>query len=131
MTNKTMGEQIAELRREKGMTQRELAERLHVTDKAVSKWERDLACPDTATLPVLADLLGCGVEELLGAKAAVRSERKSSGLLTELILTAIPLAMGIAVAVTAVLGEVDARHGFTMLGLGMFCLALKELRKRN
>jgi len=129
MTNKTMGEQIAELRREAGMTQRELAEKLHVTDKAVSKWERDLACPDTAALPQLAALLGCSVEELLGAKTAARSGRKGISVLPELILTAIPLAMGVAVIVTAILGELDVRHGFAMLGLGLFCLALKDLRK--
>ena len=42
---------------------------LNITDKAISKWERDLACPDVATIPKLAQILGVSVEELLDAKA--------------------------------------------------------------
>ena len=44
--NQKFGAFVAELRREKGMTQKELAERLFVSDKAVSKWERGLSLPD-------------------------------------------------------------------------------------
>lgn len=55
---------IAELRKEKGMTQLELAEKIGVTDKAVSKWERDLSCPDINSLPDLAEILGVTVDEL-------------------------------------------------------------------
>ncbi len=56
---------VAALRREKGWTQKELAERLHVTDKAVSKWERRVSMPDTALLIPLAETLGVSVTELL------------------------------------------------------------------
>lgn len=62
-----MGEFIAQLRREKDLTQKALADQLHLTDKAVSKWERGLACPDITLLPALAELLGVTVEELLTA----------------------------------------------------------------
>ena len=62
----TFGSMIASLRKENGMTQLELAEKMNVTDKAVSKWERDLAFPDVQTLPKLAELFGCSVDELLG-----------------------------------------------------------------
>ena len=65
MANKSMGEIISTLRKEKEMTQKELADKLNITDKAVSKWERDLACPDTQTLPKVAELLGVSIEELL------------------------------------------------------------------
>ena len=54
----TMGSMIASLRKEKGLTQLELAQMMNVTDKAVSKWERDLSCPDIASLPKLAEILG-------------------------------------------------------------------------
>ena len=43
MANKSMGEVISTLRREKGMTQKELADKLNITDKAVSKWERGVS----------------------------------------------------------------------------------------
>ena len=55
---KNLGSFVAALRREKGWTQKELAERLHVTDKAVSKWERRVSMPDTALLIPLAETLG-------------------------------------------------------------------------
>ena len=52
------GALIAEARREKNMTQKELAGLLHVTDRAVSKWERGLNFPDIALLEPLAEALG-------------------------------------------------------------------------
>ena len=65
MGNEKMGAFIAELRKEKGMTQRELAAKLNITDKAVSKWERSLSLPDIALLTPLAQELGVSVGELL------------------------------------------------------------------
>ena len=60
-----LGNFIRSLRTEKGLTQSALAEKLHVTDKAVSKWERDLSLPDISLLPTLADVLGVSVSDLL------------------------------------------------------------------
>lgn len=59
------GQFLNQLRREKGWTQRDLAERLYVSDKAVSKWERGLSLPDVALLLPLAGALGVSVTELL------------------------------------------------------------------
>lgn len=67
MTQETFGRWVARLRRERQMTQAELAARMHVTDKAVSKWERDAARPDISSLPRLADALGVSASELLAA----------------------------------------------------------------
>ncbi len=61
----TIGTRIARLRRERGMTQEELGERLGVSAQAVSKWENDISCPDILALPALADLLGVSTDELL------------------------------------------------------------------
>ena len=61
----TMGMVITSLRKAQGMTQAELAEKMQVTDKAVSKWERDLSCPDIQSLPRLAEILEVSVEELM------------------------------------------------------------------
>lgn len=66
---KTLGTMIAELRKQHGMTQLELAEKMGVTDKAVSKWERDLSCPDINSLPNLAEIFGVSVEELMQTNA--------------------------------------------------------------
>ena len=65
MTKQSFGSTIAALRKEKGMTQLDLAREMGVTDKAVSKWERDLSFPDVASLPKLAEVLGVSVDELL------------------------------------------------------------------
>ncbi len=62
---KTLGTKISELRREKGLKQDEVAERLGVSAQAVSKWENDISCPDIMILPELARLLGVSVDALL------------------------------------------------------------------
>ena len=131
MAYQTMGEIISTLRREKGMTQRELAEQLNITDKAVSKWERNVAFPDTGTIPRLAEILGVSVEELMNAKAAPVTGHKGVEYFVTLALRAVPLAMGVAVAVTAILGKLDTVSGFTMLGLGLACTGVYLLKEKE
>ena len=63
----TFGAFLAETRRARGLTQRDLAERLHVTDKAVSRWERGVGLPDINTLEPLADALGLTLSQLMHA----------------------------------------------------------------
>ncbi|MBQ4267606.1 MAG: helix-turn-helix transcriptional regulator, partial [Clostridia bacterium] len=65
MNNKTLGQFIAELRKEKGFTQRELSEMLQVSDKTISHWERDESSPDISILPELSSIFGITVDELL------------------------------------------------------------------
>ena len=133
MKEKTMGSLIAELRKAKGMTQLELANFLGVTDKAVSKWERDLSCPDVNTLPKLAQILGVSVDELLQAGAVPQS--KPAGKWTEIldmILKAVPLAMGIALIVTGILKkDLDLHTVSGMAGIGLFAISLYQLRKEK
>ena len=64
----TIGKRIALLRKEKGLTQEELATHMGVSPQAVSKWENDQTCPDISALPKLARLLGVSVDELLEGK---------------------------------------------------------------
>lgn len=83
----TLGARIAALRKRKGMTQEELAQKMEVSSQAVSKWENDVSCPDIQSLPRLAKLLGTTVDELLtGKEAQVQllrgAERKSLDELT-------------------------------------------------
>ena len=131
MTNRSMGEIISTLRKEKGMTQKELADELNITDKAVSKWERNIAFPDTATIPKLAEVLEVSVEELMNAKAMPTSEQKGAVHIINIILKAVPLAMGIAVVVTSLLGELDMKSGFTMLGIGLACIGAYLLNNKD
>lgn len=131
MSNKSMGEIIRTLRKEKGMTQKELADLFNITDKAVSKWERNIACPDIQIIPRLAGVLGISVEELMNAKPAFSSDHKGAGYLLGILAGAIPLATGIAVVVTSILGTLDIKSGFTLLGIGLTCVGLKTIKDRH
>ena len=64
----TIGNRIQKFRKEKGMTQEELAEKLGLSSQAVSKWENDASCPDISMLPKLCNLLGVTADELLSDK---------------------------------------------------------------
>ena len=127
---KSIGETIAYLRKEKGMTQNELAEKMNVTDKAVSKWERDLSCPDINTISKLADILDVSVEELLKAKKRENSNTKMKDLVN-LIFKAVALAMGIAVVVLNILNQIDVKSSTIMLGIGVACIAMYLLENKE
>ena len=71
-----IGELISELRKSKGMTQKDLAEQLGVTDKAVSKWERGQSYPDISLIIPLSDLLGVTANELLSGKADIAENQE-------------------------------------------------------
>ncbi|MCM1027104.1 MAG: helix-turn-helix domain-containing protein [Roseburia sp.] len=77
------GSFLALLRREKKMTQKELAEKMFVTNKAVSKWERGLSLPDIALLEPLADTFGVTVTELLHGERFRSGEEAAESELTE------------------------------------------------
>ena len=68
MKKQSFGSMIQEMRKQEGMTQAELAERMGVTDKAVSKWERDISFPDINTIPKLAEIFNVSVDELMQVK---------------------------------------------------------------
>lgn len=126
---KTLGKLIADTRKQQGMTQLDLAQKVGVTDKAVSKWERDLSCPDINTLPLLAETLGLSVEELLQGKSAKKPADSKIGELIDTILRAVALAMGVAVAALCTLNALPLQQGLSLLGIGVACLAVSALRK--
>lgn len=68
MDSQQTGRLIAELRKEKGLTQKQLADALHLSDRTVSKWERGAGCPDLSLLPALSDFFGIAVETLLSGE---------------------------------------------------------------
>ena len=70
-----MGALMSALRKSKGMTQQDVADRLGVSNKAVSKWECDDGYPDISILPAIAELYGVTVDELL--RGEIRNEEKT------------------------------------------------------
>jgi len=66
-----IGSKIAFYRKRQGITQDTLAQKLGVSNQAVSKWESDQCCPDISLLPLLADLFGIPIDELFGRKATL------------------------------------------------------------
>lgn len=86
MDTKQFGAFIAQCRKEKGMTQAQLAEKLHVTDKAVSRWERGLGFPDIGTLEPLAGALGVSVLELMKSRRLPAETRLPSREVEGLVL---------------------------------------------
>lgn len=66
------GQRIAALRKERGMTQEALAQKLGITNQAVSKWESDQCCPDIMQLPALAELFDISMDALFGREEPVR-----------------------------------------------------------
>ena len=77
MDAKITGCFIAQLRKELGLTQKELAEKLEVTDKAISRWETGKGLPDTSLLKPLAEIFGVSVGELLSGKRMDDSQIKN------------------------------------------------------
>ncbi len=75
-----LGENIAYLRRMTGMTQETLAYRLGVSSQAVSKWERQLSCPDVALLPAMADAFDVTIDELFVSLDPDAAENHIEGL---------------------------------------------------
>ena len=137
----SMGDIISAKRKELGMTQNELASKLNVTDKAVSKWERNASCPDVATIPQLAEVLGIDVNVLMGSDLMTtpppssrwspspdKWRQEAFSDIVALVPKAVPLAMGVAVCVLSFLGQLDMKDGFGFIGIGMTCLAINNFR---
>ena len=122
MKKQSFGAMIAAMRKEQGMTQLELAEKMGVTDKAVSKWERDLSFPDVDSIPRLAEIFDVTVDELM----QVKSDSKENGKvkrISEIVLKVIALATGIDVVVLSLIDVIEAKDAIIMLGIGLACMA--------
>ena len=72
-----LGEKINELRKKNGMTQEMLADCLHVSSQAVSKWERGVANPDLELIPAIAELFKVSSDELLGLSTGEKGENNN------------------------------------------------------
>ena len=92
MEKEKTGQLIAELRKEKGLTQKQLAEALNVTDKAVSKWERGLSFPDISMLEPISELLGVSIMEILAGERQSGEETMSREEAKDLINASVELS---------------------------------------
>lgn len=133
MKKQTFGNIIVSLRKEKGMTQLELAEKMGVTDKAVSKWERDLSFPDVSSIPKLAEIFEVTVDDLMQVKTKTKETPpdKKINEIIPLALNGVALAMGIAVVVLLFLNEIEINLAIRMLAIGLVCLAIMQLIKKE
>ena len=133
MEKHTLGMMISSLRKQKGMTQSELAEKMGVTDKAVSKWERDLSFPDITSIPKLAEIFEISVDELMQVKTSTKEKRIKNKVdeIVDTALNGVGMAMGIAVTVLSVLGELDTKQAFIMLGIGLTSVSISLLKNKQ
>lgn len=125
MDAKKFGSFLAALRKEKHMTQAELGQRLHVTDKAVSKWERGLGFPDINTIAPLAEALGVSVLEIMKSER-MEDDAISDSEASELMKNVIELhrqnrkqertATGIAIFITIFTAVLCYIAGFGSVG---------------
>ncbi len=132
MEKKTIGQFIAALRRANGMTQRELAERLNVSDKAVSRWERDESAPDLMLIPVIAEIFGVTSDEILRGERAQQGEtatehqvRQSEKQMKNIVDRAglrfsVQAWIAVAVAVVGFIAAMICNFGFLRAYIGFY-----------
>ena len=129
MEKQTLGQKIAELRKAKNMTQLELANKLNITDKAVSKWERDISCPDINTFPKLAEVFEISVDELLQANS-LKDETNKKEDIVDLVLKAVPLGLGIGVALLTTFNQLQWNEAVSLLAIAVVALSSGNFRKK-
>lgn len=124
---------IASLRKESGLTQSKLAGKMGVTDKAVSKWERDVCCPDVSTIPKLAELFEVSVDDLMqiSKKEATKSIFIKLQSWFRLMSKCLALAMAVAVFTLGCLNQLEASTGLSLLSLGLIFLSLNQFDKND
>ena len=89
MDKEKTGEYIRALRKNKGWTQMQLAEQLHISDKAVSKWERGISFPDIELMEELAQVFQVDVADIIRGEEAGRAEHTVNELVKDTIVCAI------------------------------------------
>ena len=142
MNTQKTGQFICLLRKQKGLTQSQLAEQVGVTDKAVSRWETGKGFPDISLLQPLADALGTSVTELLAGEpltAEEKADRSDSALLEALrytggmgkpVLSAL-LAVAGGFLLIAPLFMAGGTAGLRLTGLVLLVYWLHGLRERG
>ena len=132
MERKTIGQFIAALRKTHGMTQKEFAQRLMVSDKAVSRWERDETAPDISLIPVIAEIFGVTSDEILRGEKLnnensaynegnVKSEKRLNNLInTAKTKFSIRSVIALGVAIIGLIISMIFNFGFYRARIGFF-----------
>lgn len=136
MEEKKFSDVILELRKAKNLTQQELADKLNITDKAVSKWERGLSYPDITSISKLAKALGVESSYLIDLckkedSQNPYSKKEELSNLINVICNAVGVGMPVAVIVLSALDKLVVKDAITMLAVGLFALSLSVLSKSN
>ncbi len=138
MAGNTIGQFISALRKANGLTQQELADRLNVSNKAVSRWERDESAPDISLIPALAEMLGVTCDELLkgerilGAEAREKREAKVEKQVRSLVnrtLSRFQMLMRISLtnAIIGLIWMLGISYGFFRPIIGFAVMLLFEV----
>jgi len=137
MNKKSMGQFIAALRKANGMTQQEVADRLNVSNKAISRWERDECAPDITLIPALAEMFGVTCDELLKGErihentTAEKSEPKIDKQIKALINRSVSsfkttILISVALAIVGFICMLGISYGFYRPIIGFAVLMLFE-----
>lgn len=132
MEKKTIGQFIAALRKASGMTQKQLSEKLNVSDKAVSRWERDECAPDLSLIPVIAEIFGVTSDEILRGErkfeqdsfsespvTSAKSTKQMEHILNDAKLKfSIRSIISVGIAVAGLLGAMLCNFGFNRAYIG-------------
>lgn len=133
MEKRTIGAFIAALRKANGLTQKQLAEKLCVSDKAVSRWERDECAPDLTLIPVIAEIFGITTDELLRGERKPaeqpstqyeiqKTDKQLRRLLQQTKTTfRIRSILSFAIAFAGLIAALICNNGFLRAGIGFFC----------
>ncbi len=132
MEKKTIGQFIAALRKASGMTQKQLSERLNISDKAVSRWERDECAPDLSLIPVIAEIFGVTSDEILRGErkfgeadiseypvTSAKSTKQVERILNDAKLKfSIRSIISVGIAIVGLLGAMLCNFGFNRAHIG-------------
>lgn len=132
MEKKTFGSFLSVLRKAKGMTQKELAELLNVSDKAVSRWERDESMPDILLIPILADIFEVSCDELLrGERTFKEAYQETEDKRTQRTIALIKKSkskfqafsmISVGAALLGFIGAVVLNFSFHKATIGFYCV---------
>lgn len=135
MAKNSMGQFLAALRKANGMTQQEIADRLHVSNKAVSRWERDECSPELSLIPALAEIFGVTCDELLKGERIPEkgaSEKKVDKQVKAMILRALSgfktsVWIAVALAIVGFVCMFGISYGFYRPVIGFSVMMLFEI----